>query len=190
MKRKIKILDEKRIFNEFFKIDEGKIEEQKSENIVSTFSLFKLTRPNAVAVLIYNEDSNKVILVKQFRFPIAHYGSEYIIEAVAGKIDGTEEPKETAVREVFEEIGYKITKESLSNPVEIYPSPGYSTEKIYIFLAVVKDSDKVEGAGGGLEEEHESINIVELELHDFISKIKSNEIKDSKTIIAATLIRV
>ena len=190
MIKQIKILGEKRIFDGFFKIDEGKIEERKSESIISTFSRCKVTRPNAVAVLIYNEDSNKVILVKQFRFPVAHYGSEFILEAVAGKIDGTEEPKDAAVREVFEEVGYKINKESLSKPIEIYPSPGYSTEKIYIFLVVVKDADKVEGAGGGLEEEDESIDIVELELHDFIAKIKANEIMDSKTIIAANLIRI
>ena len=186
----IKVISEKRAYDGYFKVDEAQVEEQKSEHITSTYSRSKLTRPNAVAVLIYNEDTNKITLVKQFRYPLAHHVSENVLEVVAGKIDGYEEPKTAAVREIYEEVGYKITEDGLSAPIEIYASPGYSTEIIFIFLAVVKNSNKEPGAGGGLVTENESIEIIELELHDFIAKIKSNEIKDSKTIIAANLIRI
>lgn len=180
MAGKIEIKSEERIFNQYFKIDEAVLNDGTGD-----YKESKLTRPNAVAVLVYNEETENVILVNQFRYPVG----KNIVEAVAGKIDGEESSKTAAVREILEEIGYKITEDMLSNPIEMYPSPGYSSEVIYIFLVIVKSSDKVE-AGGGVVGEHENINIVEMHVTDFISKIKSNEIKDSKTIIASSLIRL
>ena len=58
------------------------------------------------------------------RYPICHFTTENILEAVAGKIDEGETPKQAAVRKVFEEIGYKISEEQLSNPIEMYSAPG------------------------------------------------------------------
>lgn len=190
MKKEINIIGESRAYDSYFKIDEAKVSEKQPDGSSIEYSRFKLTRPDAVTVLVYNEDTGNVILVKQFRYPIIHHTSENIFEAVAGKIDAGETPKQAAVRELFEEIGYKISEDKLGKPIEIFASPGYSSEKIYIFLAVVKDSDKVEDAGGGVQGEHENIEIVEMHISEFISKINSNEIKDSKTIIASNLIKI
>jgi GDP-mannose pyrophosphatase NudK len=187
----LKIVGEKRVFDDYFKIDQATIEEKTEDGQESTYKRFKLTRPDAVTVLVFNEDTQKVTLVKQFRYPVIHQsGGLNILEAVAGKIDAGETPKQAAVRELWEEVGFKISEDKLSNPIEMFASPGYSTEKIYIFLAVVKNSDKVENAGGGVAGEHENIEIVEMDINEFVSKIESNEIKDSKTIIAANLIRI
>ena len=190
MENAIKILSEERAFDRYFKVDKALISEKTSDTTSETYSRYKLTRPDAVAVLVYNEDTKKVTLVKQFRYPIAHRVSEYVLEVVAGKIDGDENPKQSAVREVLEEVGYKITEDRLGEPIEIFASPGYSTEVIYIFLVVVKNSDKDENSGGGLDTEHENIEIVEMDIKEFMSKINLNEIKDSKTIIASTLIKI
>ncbi len=139
--------------------------------------------------MVLNEDTNKIILVKQFRYPIIHHTTENVLEVVAGKIDSGETQKQAAVRELLEEIGYRISEDRLSHCIEIFASPGYSTEKIYIFLAVVNKSDRDFSFGGGLQNEHENIEVVEIDLKEFIKKINSNEIKDSKTIIAANLVR-
>ena len=186
----IRIASEYRGYDSYFKVDIARIEEIDGGKVSSTYDRFKLTRPDAVGILVYNEDSKKVILVKQFRYPIIHHTKENVLEIVAGKIDSGETPKQSAVRELFEEIGYKITEERLGNAMEIFASPGYSTEKIYIFLAVVKNSDKEYGCGGGLESEHENIEIVEMDIQEFVKKIKTNEIKDSKTIISSNLINI
>lgn len=190
MKKEIRLMNEHRAYDAYFKIDVGCIEEVVDGKVLATYDRFKLTRPNASTVLVYNEDTKKVILVKQFRFPIVHHTPDNILEAVAGKIDAGETPKQAAVRELLEEIGYRITEDALGSAIEIFASPGYSTEKLFIFLAVVKNSDKDPNHGGGLETEHENIEIVELDVNEFMRQIKSNEIKDSKTIIASTLIKI
>lgn len=190
VKKTIKTHSETREYNDYFKIDSITVDEFEDGIYKSNFKRFRLTRPDAVTVLVFNEDTNKIILVKQFRYPIFHHTTEHILEAVAGKIDGGETPSQAAIRELWEEVGYKIPEARLGKPIEMYASPGYSTEKITIFLAVVKDSDKDPGAGGGVQGEHENIETVEMDINEFMSKINSNEIKDSKTIIASRLIKL
>jgi len=190
MKKEIRVVSEDRVFNSYFKVDSAVVAEKQDDGSEITYNRFKLTRLDAVTVLVFNEDTKKVTLVKQFRYPIIQHSAENILEAVAGKIDAGETPKQAAVRELKEEVGYVISEDRLSKPIEMFASPGYSTEKIYIFLAVVNNSDKDPNAGGGLAGEHENIEIVEIDLNDFINKVNSNEIKDSKTIISANLIKI
>lgn len=190
MKKQIRVLTEERVLDAYFKVDMAEVEETQLDNTSITYSRFKLTRPDAVTILVFNEDTNQVILVKQFRYPIIHHTSENVLEAVAGKIDAGETPKQAAIRELLEEIGYRIPESRLSNPIEIFASPGYSTEKIYIFLAVVKNSDRDHDFGGGIQTEHENIEIIEMDVKEFLRQVHSNEIKDSKTIIAANLIKI
>ena len=185
-----RLMNEHRAFDSYFKVDVGCIEEVSDGKVIETYDRYKLTRPDAVAILVFNEDSKKIILVKQFRYPIIHHTSENVLEVVAGKIDIGESPKQSAIRELLEEIGYRVTEDKLGNAIEIFASPGYSTEKIYIFLAVVKDSDKDPNHGGGLETEHENIELVEMDINEFMRQVKYNEIKDSKTIISANLIKI
>jgi len=190
MSKTIKTHSEARDYNEYFKIDKIIVDEFEDGKYTTSYSRYKLTRPDAVTILVFNEDTQNVILVKQFRYPIMGHVKENILEAVAGKIDAGESPKRAAVRELEEEIGYRISEDRLGAPIEIFASPGYSSEKITIFLAVVNNNDKLAGAGGGVQGEHENIEIVEMNINDFMSKIRSNEIKDSKTIIASTLIKL
>jgi ADP-ribose pyrophosphatase len=185
--KKINILSEERVFNNYFKVDEAKVKHTKSNGESVEYSRMKLVRPDAVAVLIVNEETQKVILVEQFRYPVADRESKNILEVVAGKIDGNEEPQEAACREVLEEIGYKISKENLSNPLSVYISPGYSTEKIHIFIARVDNSMKV-ASGGGVETEHEDIDIVELNSGEFMVKCQNGEICDAKTILSSNML--
>lgn len=184
----IKIIEESFAYKGYLKVKQAIVEHVFKNGTTNTYSRFKLDRPDAVAILIFNRDTNSVILTKQFRYPIFDREDSFIIEVVAGKIDGDEEPKVAAVREVMEEVGYKINPEDLAEPVVFYPSPGYTNEKIYAFLAVVNNSDKDEKLGGGLETENEEIEIIEIEYLDFIKLISKNKIQDAKTIICASLL--
>lgn len=80
------------------------------------------------AVLAFDENEN-IFLVKQYRYA---YG-KIIYEIPAGKIEKNEEPIICAERELEEEIGYKCS--NLEFMSKVYPSPGFLTEIIYIFLA-------------------------------------------------------
>lgn len=188
-KKELKLSSESRVYNGYFKIDETEVSEFENGIFQDSYKRYKLTRPDAVTVLLFNKDTNCIILIKQFRFPIAHREQENILEAIAGKIDIGETPQQAAIREVYEEVGYKITEQHLGKPIEFYASPGYSTEKIYVFSAVVSNSNKDINAGGGVQGENENIEIVEITFNDFLNKINTNEIKDSKTIIASSLFK-
>ena len=109
MKKEIRVISEERAFDSYFKVDKAVVGEKQEDGSEITYNRFKLTRPDAVAILVFNEDTKKVILVKQFRYPIVHKTPENIYEVVAGKIDGNQTAKEAAVREIHEEIGYKIS---------------------------------------------------------------------------------
>src|SRR6056297_3836034 len=81
-----------------------------------------------VSVLAENEEG-KLLLIKQYRYPV----DEIIYEIPAGKLEMDEKPAECAQRELIEETGYK--PENLKELFNFYPTPGYSTELIYIYKA-------------------------------------------------------
>lgn len=185
---KLETLKEERIFDEHFKIDKAFMQETDAKGEISHYTRLKLTRPDAVAVLLFNEDARKIILVRQHRYPVADKTNDYILEAVAGKIDAGETPQQAAIREVREEVGYEITDRMLYRHLETFPSPGYSSETIHIFVAFVRNEHKI-SIGGGVEGEHENIDIVEMDPVKFKSMIHDNQIKDGKTIIASHLLQ-
>ncbi len=114
----------------------------------------------------------KIALVKQFRYPY----KEVIYEIPAGKIDLGESAIAAVKRELFEEVGGKSN--NIIDLGIIYPSPGYTNEKIYIYLAVNTDF--------GLQQLDYG-EFLEVEFFDFdqvLEMINKNIIKDSKTIIA------
>ena len=75
------------------------------------------------------DDEGNVYLVEQFRYPY----SEVVLEIPAGKRDGNEEPLEGGKRELKEEIG--ATAQNYEFLGELYPTPGYCGEIIYMYLA-------------------------------------------------------
>ena len=186
----IKVIAEHFEYDKYFKVKKGLVEHSFDDGRVEKYSRLKLVRPDAVCVLLYNEDTDNIILTKQFRYPIFYRQDQddYILEAVAGKIDLNESPEEAAQREVLEEVGYRIDKHFLIGPIYFYASPGYSSEKIYCYFAFVRNSMKDENFGGGLESEYEEIEIVEIKRYDFCEMIENNKIIDGKTIIASTML--
>lgn len=136
-----------------------------------------MTRKNAVAALVFNKETKKYIFVSQWRPGV----SGDIIEIPAGTLDHPgEDQREAMIREVEEEIGYKV--DGIKMLDECYMSPGGSTEIITIYFCTV--SEKI-GEGGGLEEEHEEIDVIEMDR----SEMLSTRFKDAKTIIAVMWLR-
>ncbi|RDJ31926.1 MAG: NUDIX hydrolase [Crenarchaeota archaeon] len=125
----------------------------------------------AAAMLAFDEE-NKVILVKQHRYP---HG--YILEIPAGTLEKGEKPEKCAYRELIEETGYKAKK--MVHLLSYYPSVGYNSEVIHCFVA--KDLKKV----GDLDPDNdEFISVVKIDLKKLITMIKKGKIIDSKTICA------
>lgn len=181
---KIKIKETKRVFDSFFKIDRAVIQHEKFDGTMSDEIVrLNFNRGSAVAVLVVNPVKNSVIFTKQFRYPayIADQKDGWLLEIAAGIVESDLGVEETAKKEVFEELGYKVDKIELIN--YFYPSPGGSSEKIYLYYAEVVDRYKVND-GGGLDSEGEDIQIVELPINEAIQMLDEGKIIDAKTIIA------
>ena len=123
------------------------------------------------ACVLYVED-DKVLLVRQYRYA---YG-ESIYEIPAGKLDKGEDPAKAAARELEEEAGLKAGR--LEKLFVIYPTPGYTNEKIYLYRAY--DCQKV----AAHLDEGEFLDAVYLPIEKVKEMLKNGQINDSKTIIA------
>ncbi len=135
---------------------------------------------DAATILLYNRVQKTVLLTKQFRLPSYLNGNEtgLLLETCAGKIDD-ESPEEAIKREVEEETGYRIHE--VQKLFQAYTSPGAVSELLHFYAAPYAPEDKV-SAGGGLKEEQEFIEIVEVDFEQAISMIKTGGIQDVKTI--------
>lgn len=156
---------------------------QRGDGTVSERSWEVCERPEASAVLVYNRDLGKLIFVRQFRPPVyaMKHGDGFFLEIAAGLIDEGETPDVAARREVREETGYAVGK--LEPITAMISAPGLMTEKVHCFAAIVDGTMHVDD-GGGLAEENEDIELVELSLDEASAMIQSGEISDAKTVIA------
>ncbi len=137
-------------------------------------------RGHGAAILLYNRETSRVVLTRQFRFPAWYNGDAgWLIEACAGKLDG-DDPLTCAKKEAEEETGFRVsTVEQLYMP---YMSPGSVTEKVAMFVAEYDGASRVSD-GGGLADEGEDIEVLELAFTDAMQMIATGEIADAKTII-------
>lgn len=138
-------------------------------------------RGNGATILLYNQEQGTVILTRQFRLPTFINGNTdgMLIEACAGLLD-KDDPENCIRRETEEETGYQI--KDVKKVFEAYMSPGSVTEILYFFVAAYTKDMKIT-AGGGIEEEQENIEVLELPFTKALEMIESGEIKDGKTIM-------
>ena len=135
---------------------------------------------DAVAALIYNREKQTVILVKQFRMPCFVNGNlDALLEVPAGLLDGME-PSKRIIEELKEETGYQV--ENLEKIYEGFACPGALTQKVHFFVGEYQDKDKT-SLGGGIVDEGEEIEILEMSFSKALELLKNNQIQDMKTIM-------
>jgi nudix-type nucleoside diphosphatase (YffH/AdpP family) len=135
---------------------------------------------DGAAVLMHDAARDTVVLIRQFRLPVFLHGAPgYFLEVPAGKLDG-DAPAVCARREAEEETGYRLT--DLVPCGAVYMSPGAFMERVHLFIAAYSAADLL-GEGGGLAQEGEDIEVVEVPRSRAMAMIGSGEIADAKTII-------
>lgn len=161
---------------------------RKKDGTTETQSREAYDRGNGAVILLYNKTSNTVILTRQFRLPTYINGntSGMLIEACAGLLDN-DNPEDCIKRETEEETGYKISK--VEKVFEAYMSPGSVTEILHFFIAEYSSEMKIND-GGGLEEEGEQIEVLELSFENALTMIDTGEIKDAKTMMLLQHLRM
>ncbi|MBN3788989.1 NUDIX domain-containing protein [Burkholderia sp. Ac-20353] len=137
-------------------------------------------RGNGATILLCNPDTGNVVLTRQFRMPVyvgGHHGM--LLEAAAGLLDDAT-PDARIRAEAEEETGYRVR--NVRKVFDAYMSPGSVTEKLHFFVgeydASLRTSD-----GGGLADEGEDLEVVEMPLHAALDAIERGEIVDAKTIM-------
>jgi len=137
-------------------------------------------RGNGAVLLLYDRARETVILTRQFRFPAYVNGHDgMLIEAPAGLLD--QASPETRIRaEAEEETGYRVG--AVRRIFEAFMSPGSVTEKLYFFVAEYDAAAKA-GHGGGIADEGEDIEVLELPFTTALDMIENGRIADGKTIM-------
>jgi nudix-type nucleoside diphosphatase (YffH/AdpP family) len=137
-------------------------------------------RGNGCAILLYNSALRTVVLTKQFRMPAYQNGyRDLLIEAAAGLLDEAD-PLSRIISEAEEETGYR--PKNVRKVCECFMSPGAVTEKLTLFTGEY-DADSRRGKGGGLEDEGEDIEVLELPFAEAVAMVADGRICDAKTII-------
>ncbi|GAB5399758.1 MAG: GDP-mannose pyrophosphatase NudK [Aureisphaera sp.] len=154
---------------------------EKENGSLETHAREAYDRGNGAVILLYNKEKGTVVLTRQFRLPTYVNGNKtgMMIEACAGLLDA-DNPEDCIKKETQEETGYQITE--VRKVFEAYMSPGSVTEILYFFIAEYTDEMKT-SEGGGLVEEEENIEVLELNFDKAISMVETGEIKDAKTIM-------
>lgn len=155
-----------------YKLPDGSVQLQQRE---------VYNRGNGAVILLFNKFRKTIILTKQFRIPTWFNGNTdgMMIEACAGLLDEND-PAACIIRETQEETGYIVN--DVRKIMEVYMSPASVTEILYFFIAEYSDATRV-SSGGGLEDEHENIQVLEYKFADAVKMVADGRIKDAKTIM-------
>jgi nudix-type nucleoside diphosphatase (YffH/AdpP family) len=105
--------------------------------------------------------------------------SGMMIEVCAGMLD-KDHPEACIIKEAEEETGFKIAHPK--KVFELFSTPGAVTEKIHYFIAEYSDDMKISD-GGGLEDEHEEIEVLEINFETALIMVSKGEINDAKTVV-------
>jgi ADP-ribose pyrophosphatase len=128
-----------------------------------------VVHPGSVVVMPVFPDG-KILLIRQYR----HTAQNFLWELVAGRIDQGESPVAAAHRELAEETGY--TARRLKKLLEIFPSPGFVDEVMWIFAATGLTQ------GAARPEEDERIEARRLSLREAERMIRTGKLRDAKSI--------
>jgi len=178
----VELVEKQAAFSGYFRIDRFRLRFPLYEGGMSREVVREvLERGRVAAVLLVDPDRDCVVLIEQFRpGPYAAGDQPWLIEAVAGVIEGAESAEEMVRREAREEANCEIT--DLFPVMRFFTSPGASTESVALFCGRVDSTN----AGGvhGLEEEGEDIRVMVVSVSEALSLLREGKIVNAKTIIA------
>jgi GDP-mannose pyrophosphatase NudK len=180
MIQNVKITNSEILSDNWYVLRKITYEYEKRDGSIKRQTREAYDRGNGATILLYNELQRTVILTRQFRLPTFINGNPdgMLIEACAGLLD-KDNPEDCIRRETEEETGYKV--KDVKKIFEAYMSPGSVTEVLYFFIAKYTHDMRVH-EGGGVPDEEENIEVVEIGIDAALQMIESGEIRDGKTI--------
>lgn len=182
MDKQFEILSKETIYQGFFRVEKYRLKHTLFGGGWSTEITRELfRRGSCVAVLLYDPDADKVVLIEQFRTgAILNPENAWLVEIVAGAIEEGEIAEEVAYRESLEEAGCEIQQLMVIN--EFYTTPGGSSEWITLFCGKVDSTDV--GGIHGLDHEDEDIWVRTVDFDQAYLMLENGEIDSAIPIIA------
>ena len=139
----------------------------------STGELEMIRHPGASAIVPFLSDPTgadpQILLVHQYRYA----ADGYMYEIPAGRLNPGEDPRTCAVRELKEETG--CSAERVEHLFTMYTTPGFTDEKIHVFLATGLES------GAMSHEADEFMSMEPMLLSRALELVEAGEIQDAKT---------
>jgi len=142
-------------------------------------TLREVVRHRGAAVVLPVLDDGRIVMVRQYRYPVA----ASLLELPAGTLEPGEEPTACAARELVEETGYRAA--FLSPLGGFYSAPGYTDERLHAVLAT-----GLERAAGAVPDDDELIEPELVAAEELLRRISSGEVQDAKTIATVMLARL
>jgi ADP-ribose pyrophosphatase len=166
--RKARVLSSKMVFN-------GRVFGVRRDHVIEPNGVEAtrevVTHSGSVVVLPVFADG-RILIIRQYR----HAAGQYLWELVAGRKDPGESFLRAAHRELAEETGY--TAQRMRRLMDVFPTPGFVTERMVIFLARGLKKGKAH------PEADEKITPRLLTLHEAERWIKRGKIRDAKSVAA------
>lgn len=185
---KIKIQKTETLSDNWYTLRKITYDYLKKDGSWQTQSREAYDRGNGATILLYNKGLKNVVLTRQFRLPTFINGNDtgMLIESCAGLLD-KDSAEDCIKRETEEETGYKLS--AVKKIFEAYMSPGSVTEILHFFIAEYSPDMKI-NEGGGIIDEQEDIEVLEIKFDTALQMIETGGIKDGKTIMLLQHLRL
>jgi nudix-type nucleoside diphosphatase (YffH/AdpP family) len=177
---RVRVVDVQVLSDDWYVLKKNTFDYRRADGSWQRQSRETYDRGNGATVLLYDPRRRTVVLTRQFRFPAFVNGHDgMLIEAPGGLLEEAS-PEERIRAEVEEETGYRV--HAVRKVFEAFMSPGSVTEKLYFFVAEY-DAEARIGRGGGVADEGEDIEVLELPFDEAMEMIARGEIMDGKTMM-------
>ena len=183
--RRVHIVSRQCLLDDYLRVEAAVLRHETAGGaLAGPFRRLCVVRGDAAAALVERRDNGALVMVRQFRYPavVAGQGGDgWLLEIVAGMLAAGEEPAACIGREIAEETGYRAT--GLEPIGAFFLSPGFSSERLFLFHASVEGACRC-GSGGGCRAEGEDIEVVEEQPEWFLAAMDAGQIADAKTLVA------
>ena len=169
----------------FFKLDEYQLKHKLFSNKLSNeFTREVFERGDAVVVMLYDPEKDKLLLLEQFRAgALRTEQTPWLLEFVAGMFNDNESPIDVAVRETKEEAGITLVSAEVKPIMKYLSSPGGMSECIHLYWAGFDSNEAMAGCIHGLDDENEDILLHLISREDALALLNDGKIINAATII-------
>jgi nudix-type nucleoside diphosphatase (YffH/AdpP family) len=177
---RVRVQDERLLSDHWYVLKAARFDFRRRDGRWQTSTREVYDRGDGAAILLYDPQRRTVVLTRQFRYPAFVNGHDALmVEVPAGVLDAAD-PVECIRAEAEQEAGWRVR--APRKVFEAFMSPGAVTERLHFFVAEIAAADRV-GAGGGLADEGEDIEVFDCAFDEALAMVARGEIVDAKTIL-------